>query len=229
MVIDKDKIPSVLMPVNTLSNPQDVATLLESYEHALSEYHPDEITGIMQYEGYYFVIVDVYNGGSSFDFFSFVNSIYKGFEEINCLNAKLLFPRMLSRGMYQGSLENMESENSDFSEDSPTGFLAETELNSNSSKSGKIYYEKSRIFLEIPESGLVIGRSAKRADFRILDNTDVSRAHCRLSRKGLDIYICDLTSLNGTYVNGYRLSPGEDVHVVVGDTISVAGEIFKVK
>lgn len=229
MVVERNKVPSSLMPISRLNSPKDVATLLETYEHALSDYHSDEIVDIRQHDGYYFVIVDIYNGSSDFDFFQFLNNVYKGTNVINCINARLLFPRSLSRGIYSGSLESLNSENQDFSEDSPTGFLGDIDLGKSSSNSCRIYYEKQGILLEIMESGLVLGRSAKRSDFVITDNSDVSRAHCRLYKHGSDLYIMDLNSLNGTYVDGYKLETDEEKLLKSGNTISIAGETFKVK
>ena len=47
---------------------------------------------------------------------------------------------------------------------------------------------------------LIVGRSTP-ADV-ILDGAAVSRRHCRLERQGDSIVLCDLESINGTFVNG---------------------------
>lgn len=55
----------------------------------------------------------------------------------------------------------------------------------------------------IERSEVLIGRSAE-CDI-ILDDVTVSRRHTRISREGLNIWIFDLDSLNGTYVNRKRI------------------------
>lgn len=56
----------------------------------------------------------------------------------------------------------------------------------------------------IPEAGGVIGR-AQNAEVRIRDE-GVSRRHARLWREGEAVYIDDLGSRNGTFVNGEELA-----------------------
>lgn len=50
----------------------------------------------------------------------------------------------------------------------------------------------------------------------------VSRRHAKLIKKGGEYIISDSDSLNGTYLNGDRLTPGAYYRVVNGDVISLA-------
>jgi pSer/pThr/pTyr-binding forkhead associated (FHA) protein len=59
-------------------------------------------------------------------------------------------------------------------------------------------------FRILPGNVKTIGR-APRADF-IVDAALVSRIHCRLSAGPGEIEAVDLTSTNGTYVNGERIT-----------------------
>jgi pSer/pThr/pTyr-binding forkhead associated (FHA) protein len=55
----------------------------------------------------------------------------------------------------------------------------------------------------IERNEVLVGRSAE-CDI-IIDDVTVSRRHARISRKGMDLWIFDLDSLNGTYVNKKRI------------------------
>jgi pSer/pThr/pTyr-binding forkhead associated (FHA) protein len=61
-----------------------------------------------------------------------------------------------------------------------------------------------------------IGR-APRADF-VLDRALVSRLHCRLTAGDEKLEVQDLSSTNGTFVNGKRV---ERAHVASGDRLRV--------
>ena len=61
-----------------------------------------------------------------------------------------------------------------------------------------------------------VGR-ATRADF-ILDAPLVSRLHCRLEAGDDQLEVIDLSSRNGTYVNGKRV---KRAHLTKGDTLRV--------
>jgi pSer/pThr/pTyr-binding forkhead associated (FHA) protein len=64
----------------------------------------------------------------------------------------------------------------------------------------------SLTFRILPGNVKTIGR-ASRADF-IVDAALVSRVHCRLSAGPGEIEAFDLSSTNGTYVNGERVTRG---------------------
>ncbi len=68
-----------------------------------------------------------------------------------------------------------------------------------------------------------IGR-APRADF-IVEAALVSRVHCRLSAGAADLEVVDLSSTNGTYVNGARI---DRALLKTGDTLAVGKVEFVV-
>jgi hypothetical protein len=70
----------------------------------------------------------------------------------------------------------------------------------------------------ITRRGLVIGR-ATAADI-VLSNNLVSRQHCSVRRERNRLFISDLQSQQGTFVNGVRLPPGEHP-LEPGDRIEV--------
>jgi len=82
--------------------------------------------------------------------------------------------------------------------------------------------------IEFSGDSLLLGRSPD-SDLQIKDHF-VSRKHLRISRKGSRIFIKDLNSRNGTFVNGEPINPGievelpEGVPVVMGMTVLCFGE-----
>lgn len=82
--------------------------------------------------------------------------------------------------------------------------------------------------IEFGGDSLLLGRSPD-SDLQIKDHF-VSRKHLRISRKGSRIFIKDLNSRNGTFVNGEPINPGievelpEGVPVVMGMTVLCFGK-----
>src|SRR5205823_5623700 len=70
----------------------------------------------------------------------------------------------------------------------------------------------------------VIGRHPE-CSFRLADAT-VSRYHCSLFVQGEEVWVQDMNSCNGTYVNG-RLAPLPHV-LLDGDQLRVAALVFHV-
>jgi pSer/pThr/pTyr-binding forkhead associated (FHA) protein len=62
------------------------------------------------------------------------------------------------------------------------------------------------VFRIVPGNIKTLGR-ARRADF-VVDAALVSRLHCRLAASAGEIEAVDLSSTNGTYVNGQRVARG---------------------
>lgn len=66
---------------------------------------------------------------------------------------------------------------------------------------------------------LTIGKLAKYTDAVIRDPS-VSRIHARIFRTGKDLFVQDLNSKNGTFVNGKRLLPNEKAPLFPDDEVS---------
>ncbi len=82
--------------------------------------------------------------------------------------------------------------------------------------------------LEIPLRGgrLLIGR---RPDCDVqLPGAAVSGHHCRLRKRGSSVFVQDLHSSNGTYLNSRRLD-GEEAELADGNRIRVGGAVFAVQ
>lgn len=62
---------------------------------------------------------------------------------------------------------------------------------------------------------VILGRDSERCQFVVLDGK-VSQQHCKLSVSGDKLWVEDLGSTNGTFVNGERVttalvSPGDEI------------------
>jgi adenylate cyclase len=71
---------------------------------------------------------------------------------------------------------------------------------------------------------LVVGRSPYCT--LVLDHSSVSRVHASLRRIDERIYLTDLGSRNGTYVNGQRLEPNRPAMVRPGDHIGIGHQVL---
>ena len=70
---------------------------------------------------------------------------------------------------------------------------------------------------------VVVGRAAD-ADFSLAFDT-VSRYHCQFVFEDEDIWIEDLNSTHGTYLNERRLPPGERTRLQPGESVTLADEV----
>ncbi|MBN4075499.1 MAG: hypothetical protein COA71_02715 [SAR86 cluster bacterium] len=75
------------------------------------------------------------------------------------------------------------------------------------------------------KEGLVIGRSAT-LNHVVLNDSRVSRRHCRLRKEGQIVVLEDLSSTHGTSVNGNKVQPFSRTVVNQGDRIEIAGIQF---
>lgn len=85
---------------------------------------------------------------------------------------------------------------------------------------------------EFPVEGTIrIGRTREVNDLAYPENTAVSRTHCRLICRGGELFLEDLSSSNGTWINGRRLPPENPTRLREGAIFSLAGstECFRVE
>ena len=78
----------------------------------------------------------------------------------------------------------------------------------------------------INKDNFAIGKDSLNIDFRIADNSAVSRRHATIKQIGAEIIIEDNFSTNGTFVNGARLAEGQSSPIKSGDVIMLANEEF---
>jgi hypothetical protein len=86
-----------------------------------------------------------------------------------------------------------------------------------------------------PKRPLMFGRSRSTADEFVIDlspygahDKGVSRRHAAIEREGNSLFLWDLTSSNGTYLNGIRLTPLQLHQVHDGDEICLGRLILRI-
>ena len=72
-----------------------------------------------------------------------------------------------------------------------------------------------------PKQEIYIGRNAEECDI-VVENKSVSKKHLRLTLKKGKWILEDLNSMNGTWVNGERVSPMQPIALNSGDRICIA-------
>ena len=81
--------------------------------------------------------------------------------------------------------------------------------------------------VSINKASFTLGKDNRQCDYCIAGNTSVSRVHARLDVKGGQCFITDMRSTNGTFVNGSRVSPNQEVALKSGDVIRISDEEFE--
>ena len=71
--------------------------------------------------------------------------------------------------------------------------------------------------------GVTLGRHPKLCDL-VIDDPSISRRHFRVGRSGEGLFVEDLNSLNGTFLDNARLQPFEAVALQEGHSLT-AGRI----
>jgi pSer/pThr/pTyr-binding forkhead associated (FHA) protein len=89
----------------------------------------------------------------------------------------------------------------------------------------KFYFVASEKNFSI-SGNTTIGRS--KADL-IIDDKALSSIHCQLTLKGIKLFITDLGSTNGTFVNGKKIDANEEIEVLVGDKVRFGTFVYTVK
>lgn len=103
------------------------------------------------------------------------------------------------------------------------GTTETTVLNSNL---GSLVRSKTGEHITLNSPSFVIGKERARTNYCISDNTSVSRTHVRITNRGGVSYVADLKSTNGTFVNGVKQNPNQEVALKDGDKLALADEEF---
>lgn len=83
--------------------------------------------------------------------------------------------------------------------------------------------------MKISKDAFIIGKNSAKSDGVIPNDPTISRQHCRFLSSGGSVFLEDMQSLNGTFVNGKRLASGERAQVFTGDVIRIASADFILK
>lgn len=85
---------------------------------------------------------------------------------------------------------------------------------------------KTGEYITIEKDFFRIGKGMMENEYCIRDNGAISRSHAALMSKNNQWTIVDLNSTNGTYVNGTRIMPQNEVPLSHGSKINLADEEF---
>ncbi len=75
--------------------------------------------------------------------------------------------------------------------------------------------------IDIDKDEFVLGKSFQKSDY-VIDSKSVSRAHLSIIHKDGDYFAKDLSSLNGSFINGEKINPQEEVAIKNEDVIKLA-------
>lgn len=86
----------------------------------------------------------------------------------------------------------------------------------------------SRVEISVTKDEFVIGKKADCCDGIVGFNNMISRAHCKILKRGSQYMVMDLQSANGTFLNKVRLRPNQPTPIQHGDVIRLANSDFQV-
>lgn len=75
---------------------------------------------------------------------------------------------------------------------------------------------------------LLIGKNPDKADI-ILASETVSRVHARIEKRSDGLYVTDLFSTNGTFLDGHRLEPNRSARLLDSARLTIAGYNYRVQ
>ena len=81
--------------------------------------------------------------------------------------------------------------------------------------------------IPINSAEFTIGRDRSKVNYCIDGNSSISRIHARFVVRDGKVYLIDNKAANGTYVNGVKARPGQEILLKSGDVITLADEKFK--
>lgn len=102
-----------------------------------------------------------------------------------------------------------------------------TVLSNNHVSGGSLTRKRNGETINITSDQFVIGRERKSVNYCIADNSSISRNHVRLSVRGGVTYLTDLNAANGTFVNGVKVMPRQEIALKSGDKVTLADEDFE--
>lgn len=100
----------------------------------------------------------------------------------------------------------------------------ETTVLSRQVNGGTLTRKRTGETVSVNTENFVIGRERKSTNYCIADNSSISRTHVKLTVRGGITYLTDMNAANGTFVNGVKVMPRQEVALKNGDTITLADE-----
>lgn len=94
--------------------------------------------------------------------------------------------------------------------------------------SSKAYLKVSKLadtYVDIDEREFFIGRASGGCNLTI-ENKTVGRIHSKIVFHNHNYYIIDLDSVNGTFINGERISSNQNIQLNSNDELMISDEVF---
>lgn len=95
------------------------------------------------------------------------------------------------------------------------------------SRGGSLIRKRTNETIVINAERFIIGRERKTANYCVADNSSVSRSHVTLITRGGMVFLMDMNAANGTFVNGVKVMPNQEVALKNGDKIKLSDEEFE--
>lgn len=99
-------------------------------------------------------------------------------------------------------------------------------LGAGGARKGVLVRKKTKETIAVNKSVFKIGADKAHVDCWVSRNRAVSRVHAIVTNYNNNFYLKDNNSTNFTYLNGKRLSPGEEYVLKSGDEITIANEVY---
>jgi len=84
----------------------------------------------------------------------------------------------------------------------------------------KLYTQDGKVLLQLTQDTYLIGKKKSEVDL-VFEDFSVSRIHARINREAKNVFLEDLNSTNGTFINCMRLQPYEKRKLEEGDEIKI--------
>ncbi len=92
---------------------------------------------------------------------------------------------------------------------------------------GAALIDETGASISLSQKRHVIGRQKEQSDIHLAGNDTVGRTHAELVEIESGYAVKDLKSINGTYVNGKKVFPGEPIALLSGDTLRISDVEFR--
>jgi len=81
--------------------------------------------------------------------------------------------------------------------------------------------------ISINTADFTVGRERTKVDYCVSGNSNISRIHVRFIVRNGVTYLVDNKAANGTFINGIKANPGQELQLKSGDKIVLADEKFE--
>lgn len=183
--------------------------------------------------GFYLLIEEMINETSKNNQVNEISQIYIDDESINDsqdetekVESETLSQDDLDRILQQANEPTIEQKFGSF-EPGETMVLSEVILPELKASSSLVYLTTSNgEKIDICKESFVLGKEKNNVDYRIENNSAISRKHAQIVKEFGVYYLIDKKSLNFTYLNGIQLIPEEKYPLKNKDVIMLADEEF---